>query len=74
MSASTGCRAQAAEEQALPAVTQKVYFDISIGGEPAGRVVFGLFGDVVPRTAENFVSGLTCLLGSEMALSLWHWR
>ncbi|KAI7844199.1 hypothetical protein COHA_002333 [Chlorella ohadii] len=46
--------AQAAEEQALPAVTQKVYFDISIGGEPAGRVVFGLFGDVVPRTAENF--------------------
>lgn len=35
----------------------QVYFDIEIGGEPAGRVVFGLFGDAVPKTVENFVSG-----------------
>lgn len=39
----------------VPALLQ-VYFDIEIGGEPAGRVVFGLFGDVVPKTVENFVS------------------
>eukprot|EP01089_Gocevia_fonbrunei_P016305 TRINITY_DN4_c0_g1_i2.p1 TRINITY_DN4_c0_g1~~TRINITY_DN4_c0_g1_i2.p1 ORF type:complete len:191 (-),score=57.55 TRINITY_DN4_c0_g1_i2:86-607(-) len=32
----------------------KVYFDITIGGKPAGRVVIELFADVVPRTAENF--------------------
>jgi peptidylprolyl isomerase len=32
----------------------RVYFDISIGGESAGRIVFELFADVVPRTAENF--------------------
>ena len=32
----------------------KVFFDISIGGSPAGRVEFELFNDVVPKTAENF--------------------
>jgi peptidylprolyl isomerase len=32
----------------------RVFFDISIGGQPAGRIVFELFADVVPRTAENF--------------------
>jgi len=34
----------------------RVYFDISIGGEDVGRVVFELFADVVPKTAENFRS------------------
>ena len=32
----------------------RVYFDVTIGGEPAGRIVFELFADVVPKTAENF--------------------
>ena len=32
----------------------RVFFDISIGGKSAGRVVFELFADVVPKTAENF--------------------
>ena len=35
-------------------MTQKVYFDISIDNEPAGRITFGLFGETVPKTAENF--------------------
>ena len=33
-----------------------VYFDISIGGSPAGTIVFKLYDDVVPRTALNFKS------------------
>ena len=31
-----------------------VFMDISIGGQPAGRMVFKLFKSIVPRTAENF--------------------
>merc|ERR1712156_704885 len=40
----------------LDKVTDKVYFDVTINNENAGRIVFGLFGDVVPRTVENFVA------------------
>eukprot|EP01121_Diplochlamys_sp_Union-15-3_P018132 TRINITY_DN6542_c0_g1_i4.p1 TRINITY_DN6542_c0_g1~~TRINITY_DN6542_c0_g1_i4.p1 ORF type:complete len:363 (-),score=79.97 TRINITY_DN6542_c0_g1_i4:112-1200(-) len=32
----------------------KVYFDITIGGEPAGKIILELYSDSVPKTAENF--------------------
>lgn len=32
----------------------KVFFDMTIGGESAGRVVFELYANTVPKTAENF--------------------
>lgn len=32
----------------------RVFFDVDIGGETAGRIVMELFADVTPRTAENF--------------------
>jgi len=32
----------------------KVFMDIAIGGEFKGRVLFTLFADTVPKTAENF--------------------
>lgn len=32
----------------------RVFFDMTIGGAPAGRVEFELFADKVPKTAENF--------------------
>ena len=31
-----------------------VQFNVAIGSKPAGRIVFRLFDDVVPRTAQNF--------------------
>ena len=40
----------AKDEKKLP----KVFFDITIGGKAAGRIVMELRSDVVPKTAENF--------------------
>ncbi|KAJ1816684.1 peptidyl-prolyl cis-trans isomerase cpr6 [Coemansia sp. RSA 2599] len=32
----------------------RVFFDITVGGSPAGRIVMELYADKVPKTAENF--------------------
>ena len=32
----------------------KVFFEVSAGGNPLGKIVFELFNDVTPKTAENF--------------------
>ncbi|MEU3289509.1 peptidylprolyl isomerase [Streptomyces longwoodensis] len=35
-------------------MSENVYFDITINDEPAGRITFKLFDDVVPKTTRNF--------------------
>lgn len=35
-------------------VTDKCFFDMAIDGATVGRIVFGLYGDLVPQTTENF--------------------
>ena len=32
----------------------RVFFDVDIGHEAAGRIVMHLYADVAPRTCENF--------------------
>ena len=46
--------AQTAEAVKGPKITHKVYFDVSHGDESLGRIVMGLYGKTVPKTAENF--------------------
>lgn len=58
--------AKAAEEKKAPAkaeaikpideVTGKCFFDISIDGKEAGKIVLGVFGKTTPKTAENFMT------------------
>ncbi|XP_015520958.1 peptidyl-prolyl cis-trans isomerase B [Neodiprion pinetum] len=48
------CSGSTADTPKGPKVTDKVWFDIEIGGEPAGRIEIGLFGKTVPKTVANF--------------------
>ena len=45
-----------AESEVTTTVTDKVFFDLAVGGKPVGRVVIGLFGNIVPKTTANFAA------------------
>jgi len=46
--------ANSAEAVKGPKITHKVYFDMQQGDQELGRIVLGLYGKTVPKTAENF--------------------
>ena len=48
-----------------PTKRTKVFFDVTIAGKDAGRIVMELFDDIVPKTAENF----RCLCTGEQGMS-----
>lgn len=50
----------------------RAFFDIEIGGEPAGRIVMELRKDVVPKTVENFRCLCTGEKGFGFAGSTFH--
>ncbi|KAI5388028.1 peptidyl-prolyl cis-trans isomerase CYP21-1 [Lathyrus oleraceus] len=42
------------ETEEEPEITHRVYLDIDIDKQRLGRIVIGLYGEVVPKTVENF--------------------
>lgn len=51
-------------EAATSKENPRVFFDITIGDEKAGRIVMELFANIVPKTAENF----RCLCSGEKGI------
>lgn len=43
-----------ASETETKATRPRVFFDITLGGKPLGRINMELYSDLVPKTAENF--------------------
>lgn len=49
-----GAKNADADAEKSKAERRRTFFDISLGGLPAGRIVFELYMDIAPKTAENF--------------------
>ncbi|TFK46308.1 cyclophilin [Heliocybe sulcata] len=49
-----------------------VFFDVAIGQQPSGRIVFKLYDDITPRTAKNFRELCTGQHGFGYSGSMFH--
>merc|ERR1711997_1368850 len=67
-----GTLAAAASAAKGPVVTDKVFFDMEIGGQPIGTIEIGLFGKTVPKTVENFYTLAAGTKGFGYAGSTFH--
>ena len=63
--AAFGLDSSLASESTLATITDKTFFDIEIDGEAAGQIVMGLYGEVVPRSVENFATLCTGSAGDD---------
>ena len=55
-------------------INPKVFFDISLKGKASGRLVFELFANKVPKTAENFRALCTGEMGMGKSGKALHYK
>lgn len=70
----TRSRAVAMRSPSSSDITSNVFFDMAIDGEPVGRMTFGLFGGVVPKTTDNFRALCTGEKGTGVSGRPLHYR
>ncbi|OWM83951.1 peptidyl-prolyl cis-trans isomerase CYP21-1 [Punica granatum] len=57
-----------------PEITHRVYLDVDIDEQRLGRIVIGLYGQVVPKTVENFRALCTGKKGKGVNGKLLHYK
>jgi len=58
----------------MAAARSKVFFDIAIGKTNAGKIIFELYNDVVPKTADNFRALCTGEKGKGTSGKMLHYK
>ncbi|KAF5755721.1 putative peptidylprolyl isomerase [Helianthus annuus] len=55
-------------------ITHRVFLDVDVDKQRLGRIVIGLYGEVVPKTVENFRALCTGELGKNKSGKLLHYK